>query len=210
MFIHFDLPCDRGTQQKLHQEFRHKIQEWKEQGLIKRVVLTYHFPNGSLYVCLDIPDVKRSTEGKTNLCLEEVNQIPKSIMNSIDTACKENGVKLRIIDFEIEIEQAKKRSAKNGNIYYDGAPVGEILRFASFGTQIALEVLQVLETDKDRWYSDKELTDFIFSQLKEELGRDYEWTKWALHFVCNPLLIHEAAIVYPFSNRVLETLKRKL
>jgi len=122
MFIHFDLPCDRDTQQKLHQEFRHKIQEWKEQGLIKRVVLTYHFPNGSLYVCLDIPDVKRSTEGKTNLCLEEVNQIPKSIMNSIDTACKENGVKLRIIDFEIEIEQAKKRSEKNLSLIHISEP----------------------------------------------------------------------------------------
>jgi hypothetical protein len=210
MFIHFDLPCDRITQQKLHHMFRLKIQEWKEVGLIERAVLTYHFPNGSLYLCLDIPAVKRSTEQKIRPSLDEIKQIPKPIISSINVACKENAIKLGITDYEIEIEQAKKRSEEKGSEYYDGAPVKEVLQFASLGTQIALSFLQSLEIEKDRWHSDKELSDFIFLQLKEKLGTDYKWTIWALHFVCNPLLIPEGAILYPFSNRILEYLKNAL
>ena len=208
MFIHFDLFCDRETQEKLYQELRHKIEEWKKIGLVQRAVMTFHFPNGSLYVCLDIPGVKESI--KQHLSAEEIKQIPEPIIKSINFVSEENAVKLGITNYKIEIEQAKKGSEKNGKIYYDDAPVNEILRFASIGTKITFEVYQVLETDKEVWFSDKELSDFIFSRLKDELGSNYKWIDWALHFVCNPLLLREDAVLNPFSNRALKYIKNKL
>lgn len=51
-----------------------------------------------------------------------------------------------------------------------------------------------------------ELSRFIFLRLKDELGADYEWMDWALHFVCNPLLIPEGCIVSPRLKRAIETI----
>ena len=50
----------------------------------------------------------------------------------------------------------------------------------------------------------------LFSSLKDKLGSDYKWIDWALHFVCNPLLLRENAILFPLSNRAILTIKNRL
>ena len=100
----------------------------------------------------------------------------------------------------------KRSTEQRGEAYYDGAPIEEVLRFASVGTKIAFEVLDHLETDENIWRSDMELSRFIFLRLKDELGAEYEWMNWALHFVCNPLLIPEGFIVSPHLRRAIETI----
>ena len=72
--------------------------------------------------------------------------------------------------------------------------------------QIAFEVLDHLEINEEIWKSDMELSRFIFLRLRDELGADYEWMDWALHFVCNPLLIPEGYIVSPRLRRAIETI----
>jgi len=212
MYIHFDLPCDRQTQKRLHQAFRHKIKEWKKLGVINRAVLTYHYsypvkPTDSLYVCLDISTVKETTTQKLELSQQKLEQIPSLIMQFINGICHDNQIKLRITNFNLEIEHAKMSKEKKGENYYDGAPVEEVLRFASVGTKIAFEVLDHLEENERFWKSDMELSRFILLRLKDELGADYEWMDWALHFVCNPLRIPENLIVYPRLRQAIETIK---
>jgi len=206
MFIHFDLPCESDIQQKLFKTFRLGIREWQDEGLVIRAVLTYHFPHGSLYLCLDIPSVKEPSIQKVNLTSEETKQIPKPIIHSINRICEENNVEPKIMDYRLEIEQAKKLNEEKGEKYYDEAPIEEILRFASIGTKIALNIFYILNDNKEWWNSDTELASFILSQLKEELGMDYKWGNWALHFVCNPLLIPEYSILYPIGNRALKAI----
>ena len=70
----------------------------------------------------------------------------------------------------------------------------EILRFASVGTKIALQILHVVEDGERPWSSDKELANFILSQLTEELGENYFWLREAFHFMCNPLLLIDSYI----------------
>ena len=212
MYIHFDLPCDRQTQKRLHQKFRHRINEWKRLGVVSRAVLTYHYshppkPSDSLYVCLDIPAVVKTTKQEVELSQEKLKQIPLLIMQYISEICHENRIKLRITDFKLETEQAKKSKEKRGEDYYDGAPIEDVLRFASVGTKIAFEVLDYLEANQRFWRSDMELSRFIFLRLKDELGADYEWMDWALHFVCNPLLIPEGFIVSPRLRQAIETIR---
>ena len=211
MYIHFDLPCDRQTQKRLHQKFRHKIKEWKRLSIVNRAVLTFHYSyppksSDSLYLCLDIPAVEEENRQKVELSREKLKQIPSLVMLYISEVCHENRIKPRITDFKVETEQAKRSKEQRGEDYYDGAPIKDVLRFASVGTKIAFEVLDHLETNEKIWKSDMELSRFIFLRLKDELGADYEWMDWALHFVCNPLLIPEAFIVSPRLRRAIETI----
>ena len=87
-----------------------------------------------------------------NRSLEEIKQIPKPIINSLNVVCKENAIKLGITDYEVEIEQAKTQSEEKKRNYYDGAPIKEILKFASIGTQIAFNVLQSLKNNLQKGY----------------------------------------------------------
>lgn len=211
MFIHFNLPCNMETQKRLHRTFRHKIREWKESGVVDRAVLTYHFgvpdTTDSLFVCLDIPTVEEATKQKVEVSQKTKKQIPSLIMQYFNYICRENHIILRIINYKSDIEREKKKHEQNGIPYYNGSPVEEILRFASAGTKIAFKVLDQLEKDEKTWNRDIELSQFIFSRLRGELGADYKWMKKALHFVCNPLLIPEYSVTFPLGNRALEAIK---
>lgn len=202
MYVHFGLLCEGETQKKLQRLFRQRISEWTELGIVNRAVVTFHFsptpkPSDSLYVCLDIP------------AAENLERIPSLIMQYLDKVCHEGNIKLSITDYKSEIEQAKKSEEQKGASYYNDAPVEEILRFASVGTSIAFEVLEQLEEgSKGTSWNDAELSRFILLRLTKEFGSGYEWMDWALHFVCNPLLIREYMIISPSQGcAAVETIK---
>jgi len=203
-------------QAKLHRTFRRKIEEWKEQGLVDRVVLTYHYqipptPSDSLYVCLDIPVVEELVESQIEVSQETSRQIPSEITRYFNNICQENHIKYTTRNYKAEIERNKRNSMEMGTAYYNDAPVEQIVQFASIGTKIAMEILDHLEKDQDIWSQDSELSDFIFARLGHELGSDYKWIDWALHFVCNPLRIQEGAIMLEhLGNPVLTTIKKDL
>lgn len=190
MWIRFNLPCDGLTQQKLHKIFRQNIKEWESKDLVNGAVLTYHFGNPTrdpetLYLCLDVTAVHLPNVRKLQLSDETISQIPSEIMNKIAQVCKENQIKLDIIDYEFNITSGN--SAK----YYRDAPTEEILRFASIGTKIAINLLDKVENHEimlNNFSEFKELADEILWRLKEELGDNYFWLREAFHFVCNPML----------------------
>lgn len=187
MWIHFNLLCGRETQWRLHKIFRHEIGDWEKRGLVKGAVLTYHFedkPTDSLYVCLDIPAVKTPRERRVLLSSETIEQISPEIMSSMKRICEQNQINFEVKDYEFVCERTKA-----GEKLYRNAPTEEVLRFASVGTKIALQILDVVETGERPWTSDKELARFILSRLKEELGKNYFWLPEGWHFVCNPLLL---------------------
>jgi hypothetical protein len=204
MFIHFDLLCSAETQKRLYRIFRYKIGQWKASGVVERAVVTYHFD--SLYVCLEIPAVKEPVDSKVELSQETVRQIPSSIMQCFDYICQENRIELRIFNYKSAIEQAKRDQEEKGTPYYDGATVEEILRFASTGTKIAFEVLDRMEKHEKAWNLDVELSEYVYSRLTDELGADYGWWKWTLHFVCNPLLMPEYFVMSPLGNRAVNAI----
>ena len=126
----------------------------------------------------------------TNETFEEaVEKIPSDIMSSIKQTCNEHKINFKIINYKLDIEREKAEKESQNKPYYRGASVEEILRFASAGTKIAFQILDLVETGGRHWTSDTELAGFILSRLKEELGQDYFWLREGWHFVCNPLLI---------------------
>jgi hypothetical protein len=58
-----------------------------------------------------------------------------------------------------EIQLAKRSSEQSGKPYYDNAPVEEIVRSATLGTEIATEVLDRLETGRASWPQGADLSD---------------------------------------------------
>ncbi len=162
--------------------------------MVNNAVLTYHFQDDSsdsLYVCLDIPTVKETHE-RIRLPSEVVQQIPSEIMKSIEHICSEYQISLEIRDYKLAIETTKANKESQGEPYYRGAPVEEILRFASTGTKLAVQILDSIETGERPWVLDAELARFILLRLKESLGEDYLWLPEAWHFVCNPLLLRDS------------------
>lgn len=197
LWVHFNLLCGLEAQHRLHHVFRHKIENWEKQELVKGTVLTYHFhrprvPTDSLYVCLDIPAVKEPRKRSIQLSSEAIEQIPSEIMSSMKQICSQNQIKLEIKDYEFAIRKEKARKESQDVPYYRGASVEEILRFASVGTKIALQILDLVETGEPHWTLDKELASFILSRLKKELGENYFWLPEGWHFVCNPLLLPDS------------------
>lgn len=192
MWIHFDLSCDGEIQRRLHKIFRREIKEWERRGIVKGAVLTYHFntpsvPTDSLYVCLDIPTMKMPNERSVQLPNEAISQIPLEIITKVNELCSENQIKLGIIDFEYDI---RKHVGKN---YYRSAPAEEVLRFASIGTKIAFELLDMTENPVTTWSGcPKELANLILLRLQNELGGNYFWLREAFHFVCNPMLLDDS------------------
>ena len=215
MYVHINLPCERQTQIRLHKMCRRKIKEWEKSKVIERAVLTHHYsapaqPTDSLYLCLDISSVEEDTELRRELSQCELSQIPSEIIDYVKGICHTNGIKPRFTDYRLEIEQAKRSSEERGTLYYNGASVIDILHFASFGTKVALEVLDHLEENRGIWRSDMELAKYIFSRLTEEFGADYKWMIWALHFVCNPLRIPDILLIQPRLNHALQIITRDL
>lgn len=216
MFIHFDLPCDGEKQTKLHRVFRLKIREWKKAGLVNRVVLTYHYhtpsvPSDSLYVCLELPALVEAAASEVQVSQEIMEQIPSHVVEYFEHVRQEESITYRVTNYWAEIEHNKRSSEQTGQSYYDGAPVEEIVRFASIGTEIAMEVLDLLETGGASWCQDSELSDFILMRLGHELGSNYRWMDLALHFVCNPLRLPEDLIVMTHMGGIaLDFVKRGL
>ena len=167
------------------------MKEWNESEKIIRAVMTYHFNNPPdpdyLSLCLDLPSVQEPTEPVVELKQKMMN-LPSLIMDYVNDICRQNQIKMKIYNYRLEIDAQKK---EKGETYYDGAPVDEILRFASSGTEIALDVLNLLEQNRNVWYQDLELAKFIELRLQNEFGLDYKWIQWAWHFTCNPLLMGE-------------------
>lgn len=188
MWVHFNLLCGREAQQRLYNTFRHRIKDWEKREFVKEAVLTYHFhtpraPADSLYVCLNIPTVKKPHKRAIQLPSEAIKQIPSEIMSNMKQICGQSRIKLEIRDYEFSLKRNKAWRL------YRNAPVEEILRFASVGTKIAIQILDLVEIGKRPWASNKELASFILSRLKKELGESYFWLREGFHFVCNPLLL---------------------
>lgn len=223
LWIHFDFICEKETQNKIHKIFKNKIIDWKKSELISRAVLTYHFNiprkvSDSLYVCLEIPSVKKSIDRTIFLpSYSTIEQLPLEIKNVIMRICEENGIKVEyetenppldrlcIKDYELEIEEVKDRTIKEGKRYYRDAPVKEVLNFASVGTEIAIEIFGLVKSS--HFKSDLDLKDYILLRLRTELGNDYPWIEEALHFTCNPLLINEGDLISAFSRSTLHHLE---
>lgn len=216
LWVHFNIRCHRDTQIILHSIFRQNIIDWERTGLIQGAVLTYHFqtprsPRDSLYVCLDIPSVKEPETRTPQLTDETMRQIPQEILNSIKMTCEENGIAVeydakkppenRLISLDYEYNQ-RRSASKLGSNYYHGASVDEVLKFASVGTKIAIQILSTLENDEHPWKTDKELALYIVSRLREELGDSYPWIDDAFHFVSNPLLVNEIYLRCVITNRI--------
>lgn len=191
MWVHFNLQCGAEIQIKLHKIFRQKIKVWENKELVKGAVLTYHGRARSLYVCLNIPSVKEPPERSIQLTQEVVKQIPFEILNDLKKICEQNKIEYSIRDYEFECRKIKEKEESEGKDYYRGASVEETLRFASTGTKIALQILELIEKNKTPWASNDELVHYILTRIKTELGENYFWLQEAVHFVCNPLLFNE-------------------
>jgi hypothetical protein len=187
------LPCELETQKRLLKIFRHEIKDWEKRSLVKGEVLAYHFndPSGvrdSLWVSLDIPAVKIPDKRSVQLPNEAISQIPSEIMNKVTQLCVENQIKLDILDYEFKLIKDKERAPN----LYRGASVEEIIHFASVGTKVALELLDMAENREITLDNYKETANLILSRLKKELGDNYFWLPEAFHFVCNPMLLNDS------------------
>ena len=182
--------------------FRQDIKEWESKNLVKGAVLTYHFGDPTrdpetLYLCLDVTTVQTPHERNLQLSGETISQIPPEIMNRIIQVCSQNRVKLGIIDYEFDVASTRERAIKTGQAYYRNAPTEEILRFASVGTRVAINLLDEIESQNLTVDDIAEKTDLtklansILSRLKKELGDSYFWLPEAFHFTCNPMLAFE-------------------
>jgi len=162
--------------------------------LVKGAILTYHFNDPSnpdvLYVCLNIPAVKTPHERSVQLPEKTVSQIPSEIINKITQLCKEHQIELGvIIDYEFDVASTRERAIEAREVwnYYRNAPTEEIIRFASIGTKIAFNLIDMIENREITLTNPEKLAGDILSRLKEELGDNYFWLREAFHFVCNPM-----------------------
>jgi hypothetical protein len=173
--------------------------------LIDGAVMTYHFevpnnPNDNLYVCLDIPSVDLPTYRTLSLPQETLDMIPKEIMTEIRRAELANLTKptqdrLSILDYEFDLQHS------NCSSEYRGASIPEILRFASEGTDIALEVLSDIKTRNETWKNDREIVDTIQQRVDKQLTTKRE-RYFGLHFVFNPVFLIQR--VDPYLRGVLK------
>jgi len=114
---------------------------------------------------------------------ETLDQIPAEIRNTIKQMTFEHLTnpqldKLEAIDYEWDL------TSRNASAKYNNAPIEEILRFASKGTEIALKILDNNKTRNWTWVIDGKIVDSIKKRIQENLILDRK-RKWGLHFVCN-------------------------
>ncbi len=177
------------TQIKFHKIFRSKISEWRKADLISRSVLTYHFHLifrrkwETLYLCLEIPSV-RLPSSRSNLVSDEtLKQIPVEIESTTRKIAsiyliKSPFDKLEVKDYEWELISG------NASKVYNNSSIEEILRFASKGTEIALETLGSINTKNESWGTDGNIVNSIKKRIQANLFSDRE-RGHGLHFVCN-------------------------
>lgn len=189
MWVHFNFICGKETQVRLHKMLRLRILDLKSRSLIEGAVLTYHWhkpraPTDSLYFCLNVLSMSEPRTRSKQLCEESVNEIPDEIKHvvrfAVEAFDKEFLDRLEIFDYEIEL------MCNNAPFEYGGASIEEIIRFASKGTEIALEILGDYRTRNKAWKSDNEIAEYIMKLINERLTTQRERNK-GLHFVCNPL-----------------------
>jgi len=89
--------------------------------------------------------------------------------------------KLVILDYELDLQESDLSLYKN-------APIPEILRFASEGTDIALEVLSDIKTRNGTWKNDGEIANTIQQRVNKQLTTKREHY-FGFHFVCNPVFV---------------------
>ena len=177
------------AQIKLHKIFRSKISEWLETNLVTRSVLTYHFDypirrkHNSLYLCLEIPSVKPPSNRSIPLPEEILKQIPEEISSitqqmTLEYLTNPDLDKMEVLDYEWEM--ISWDSSKS----YDNASIEEILRFASKGTEISLEILNSNKTKNRTWESDRTIVNSINEKVQANLVSDRE-RHFGLHFACN-------------------------
>jgi len=121
---------------------------------------------------------------------ETLEQIPVEIKKMIIQTASEyltdsNIDRLEIKDYEFNLITGNAPSA------YHGAPVEEILNFASIGTDIALEILKNPKTRDETWKADRQITDSINKVIQKRLISDRE-RYWGLHFACNSTFLGQA------------------
>jgi len=189
MWIHYNFLCDIETQIKLHKIFRSKIAEWYKADLISRSVLTYHFnypfrhERDSLYLCLEIPSVRLPSSRINPVSEETLKQIPVEIGSTtkqitLGYLTNPHLDKLEILDYDWELISV------NASRTYNNAPIEEILRFASKGTEIALVTLGSNKTKNETWGTDGSIVKSIKKSIQTNLISDRE-QNWGLHFVNN-------------------------
>lgn len=188
MWIHFNFLCDVNIQIKLQRIFRLKIVEWQG-SLVNGCVLTYHFqfprtPSDSLYFCLNISSMSPTTNRSLLISKEQTTQLPREIRDTMTELSSRYFInprldKLEIRDYEFDINNPEALALYN-------ASVGEILNFASKGTEIALDILNDDRTKKKTWANDKELATVISQLVHERLASKSE-RHWGVHFVCNSM-----------------------
>jgi hypothetical protein len=193
--------CDMRKQIPLHREFRPSLRSWRELNLIQGEVMTYHGglirnPCDSLYLCLDISSVEKPSERRRLFLSKDlIEKIPNDIAEKVKAACIRHAIsvsydekqppldRLEIRDYEVFMQEVKSTEEY-------GAPMEEILRFASAGTDVALEMLprwdgyMQIFTDSEK----EEMVRYAHAALVKRLGVDYPWMVLALHFVENPLM----------------------
>jgi hypothetical protein len=120
----------------------------------------------------------------TYLSEEQKAKIPKEIRDAMKELSSQHLVnpdldKLEVRDYEFDINKPETLSLYN-------ASVGEILNFASKGTEIALQLLEDNKTKQLDWRNDKELVAAINQLIHERLTTENE-RNWGLHFACNSM-----------------------
>jgi len=86
--------------------------------------------------------------------------------------------RLEVRDYEWELISG------NASSQYNNAPIEEILKFASKGTEVALNVLSDPKTRNEAWGTDGQIVDSINKIIKKRLVSDRE-RNLGLHFACN-------------------------
>lgn len=194
MWVWFNILCDMSIQRKLREELRSKVLGWNNSGIIKGAVLTFHYNSpplvtDSYYLCIDIPALPKPERGRTEVLRQDVaSRIPNEIIGTVKEVCSRHGITYEIKDYEFVLER------NNASKEYRDAPISEILRFASTGTEIALDVLLKAELGGGQM-ARKDFVGYVYPSLVDRLGAEYPWLREAFHFVCNPL-----DILWPVEN----------
>ncbi len=189
LWIHYNFHCGLETQIKLHKIFRAKISEWFKTDLISRFVLTFHYHPifqhkcDSLYLCLEISSVRLPSSRSSLVSDEILKQIPveiESTTRKISSIYLINSPfdKLEVKDYEWELISG------NASKVYNNSSIEEILRFASKGTEVALETLGSIKTRNETWGTDANIVNSIKKRIQAILISDRE-RGYGLHFVCN-------------------------
>jgi hypothetical protein len=174
---------------------RMKILGWENQGYLPTcgAELTYHPNSGFLQAVLDLHRIGNPSERTCELSQEVIEQIPKEIMEYIESLRSRYHItrEVSIRDHEEEMDKERRKKEAVGEKYYNGLPNKEIMRICSIGTKIALEILSMLEEDRGRFKDDLDLRRYIDEQIREKLGSEPLTDRYSIelawHETCNPL-----------------------